>query len=164
MRRLDGRTRSILTVAAVAAAIVNAGAAWAYWRITGSDTAQDRAGHAVELAMRGRSDLDRPLTPGGTGDLTVPVTNDYDFPIRITSLTRGIGNVVADDEHRDRGCEDVVVSISQDRFHVSWNVDNNTIGAFTIPGGLVMDPRASKACEGATFTVPLHASGVRLSP
>ena len=163
-RRLDGRTRTILTLAAATAVVVNAGAVWAYWSITGSDTDRSRSGPAVELAMRGRSDLGRPLTPAGSGDLTVTVTNDYDFPIRITSVTRGIGNIVADDEHRDKGCQDPgVVTITQERFEVSWDVDRNTIGAFTIPDGLFMTADAGSACEGATFTVPLQARGVRQS-
>jgi hypothetical protein len=162
-RRLDGRTRSILTVAAAAAIVVNAGAAWAYWSITGSDTGRDSGGSAVELALRGRSDLNRPLTPGGTGNLTVTVTNDNDFPIRITSVTPGVGNIVADDEHRDKGCTGQVARITQKRFDVSWEVERNTIGAFTIPDGLIMQGGASPGCNGATFTVPVQASGVRRS-
>src|SRR3982750_3869216 len=63
-RRLTGRTRSILIVAGIAAVVVNAGAAWAYWRITGSATAPVAASTAVELTVRARSDLNRPLEPG----------------------------------------------------------------------------------------------------
>ena len=64
-RRLDGRTRSILSAAAVAAIVVNAGAAWAYWKVTASETGGARAGTAVELTLPGRSNLNRPLTAGG---------------------------------------------------------------------------------------------------
>ncbi|MET0417143.1 MAG: hypothetical protein ABW022_14090, partial [Actinoplanes sp.] len=102
-RRLDRRTRAILTVAAVAAIVVNAGAAWVYWQVTGSETAQAGAGE-ISMALRARSDLDQPLRRGEKGDLIVTVTNDYDFPVRITALTPGTGNIVADDEHRDAGC------------------------------------------------------------
>jgi hypothetical protein len=161
MRRFDGRTRSILIAAAAAAVIVNAGAVWAYWRITGSDTAQAGSRAPVELALRSRSDLNKPLTPGMTGNLTVTVTNDSEFPIRITSVSRGAGNVVADDEHRDKGCTSPVVGMTRDEFAVSWDVERNTVGAFTIPGALLMDPGAGPACRGATFTVPVRASGTR---
>jgi hypothetical protein len=159
--RLDARTRSILSAAAVAAVVVNAGAAWAYWKVTASETASARAGTAVELTLRGRSDLNRPLQPGGTGNLTVTLTNDNDFPISITSVSPGPGNVVADDEHRDAGCrENTGVTLTKEAFAVSWDVARNTIGAFSIPDGLHMDQNANKACEGAIFTVPVQVSGI----
>jgi hypothetical protein len=159
--RLDARTRSILSAAAVAAVLVNAGAAWAYWKVTASETGSARAGTAVELTLRGRSDLNRPLLAGGTGNLTVTLTNDNDFPITITSVSSGTGNVVADDEHRDAGCrENTGVSLTKAAFTVSWDVARNTIGAFSIPDGLHMNSTANKACEGATFTVPVQVNGV----
>jgi hypothetical protein len=159
--RLDGRTRSILSAAAVAAVVVNAGAAWAYWMVTGSEPGGGRTGAAVDLTLRGRSDLNRPLHPGATGNLTVTLTNDNDFPIRITSVSPGPGNVVADDEHRDAGClADTGVSLTKPAFEVSWDVPRNTIGAFSIPDGLRMTASSNKACQGATFTVPVQVSGV----
>ena len=90
------------------------------------------------------------------------VTNDYDFPIRITTVTPGVGTIVADTEHREAGCRDTRVQVTRDRFPVSWEVPRNTIGAFTIPRALLMPGDADQACEGATFTVPVQASGVRL--
>jgi hypothetical protein len=159
-RRLDRRTRAILTVAAVAAIVVNAGAAWTYWRVTGSATAQAGA-ESVSMALRARSDLDKPLRPGETSDLIVTVTNNYEFPIRITSLTPGKGNIVADDEHRDAGCTAAAVAITAPTFAVDWEVRRNTIGAFTVPGGLAMSPNANPACVGAVFTVPVQVFGER---
>lgn len=158
-RRLDGRTRVILSAAAAAAIVVNAGAAWAYWRITESRTGQARTGTAVQLALRARSDLNRPLHRGRTGNLTVTVTNEYDFPIRIRVITPGVGNVVADDEHRDAGCLDTGVGITRPRFDVSWDVPRNSIGAFTVTGGLAMRGDANLTCENAVFTVPVQATG-----
>ena len=160
-QRLTGRTRSILIVAAVAAVVVNAGAAWAYWRITGSATPPVAASTAVELTVRARSDLNRPLQPGRAGGMTVTVTNDYEFPIQITTVTRGAGNIVADDEHRDAGCTFAGVDFTQRQFAVHWEVPRNTIGAFTVPNGLTMRANADPACAGAMFTVPIRVSGVR---
>jgi hypothetical protein len=162
--RLDLRTRAILSGAAAIAILVNAGAAWVYWRITGSQTGHRGAEIVVEMALRARSDLNRSLLPGRSGNMTVTVTNDYDFPIRITSVTPGAGNVVADDEHRDRGCKEPGVTISPARFAVSWDVPRNTIGAFTIPDALLMRPDADPVCAGAVFTVPVQASGVSRNP
>ena len=162
-RRLDGRTRAILSAAAAAAVVVNAGAAWAYWQITGSGTGRVHAGTAVELALRGRTDLNRPLQPGAIGNLTVTVSNDYEFPIRITSITAGVGNIVADDEHRDAGCKAHTVDMTRSRFAVSWDVARNNVAAFTIRDGLTMRTDASAACAGAVFTVPVKAFGISRS-
>jgi hypothetical protein len=160
-RRLDGRTRSILTMAATAAIVVNAGAAWVYWQVSTPGTSAGAAGSSIELELRGRSDLNLPLTPGSAGNMTVTLTNDNDFPIRITSVAPGRGNIVADDEHRDKGCRDGTgVSMTKASFTVSWDVTRNTIGAFTIPDGLRMTAGANPACKGATFTIPVQVSGV----
>jgi hypothetical protein len=161
-RRLDGRTRAILSVAAVGAIVVNAGAAWAYWQITKSTTGRSEAGTAVQLALRARSDLNQPLREGATGNLTVTVVNEYDFPIRIKVITPGAGNIVADDEHRDGGCLSTGVDITRPRFDVSWEVPRNTIGAFTVADGLAMRKDANPKCEGAVFTVPVQATGYGL--
>jgi hypothetical protein len=158
-RRVDRRTRTILSIAAAAAIVVNAGAAWAYWQVTQSRTGPATAGTAVELTLGARNDLNRPLTPGRTGNLTVTVTNEYDFPVRITRVTPGGGNIVADDEHRDAGCTVPAVSMTRPRFDVSWDVAHNTVGAFTIPDGLIMSRSTQRACRGATFTVPVRVTG-----
>jgi hypothetical protein len=159
-KRLDRRTRMILGIAAAAAVVVNAGAAWAYWQITGSKVAQTTDGPPVELALRARSDLNQALRPGATGDLIVTVTNDNSFPVKITSVVGG-GTISADPEHAKAGCTATGVQLSRARFEVLWEVGRNTIGAFNVPGGLTMRPGAGKACEGATFTVPVRVSGVR---
>jgi hypothetical protein len=158
-RRMDRRTRVILSVAAVAAVVVNAGAAWTYWRITGSHTGHWGAAATVEIALRARSDLNRPLNAGQTGNLTVTVTNDDDVPIKITSVAAGAGRVTVDTEHREQGCTDPGVVLTRDRFVVDWQVPRNTIGAFTLPGALSRGVNSPAACSGATFTVPIQATG-----
>jgi hypothetical protein len=159
-RRVDSRTKMILSAAAAAALVVNAGAAWAYWRVMDARGATGRPGASIDMQLRGRSDLNVPLTPGETGNLTVTVTNDNDFPIRITAVSPGAGNVVADDEHRDAGCRDTDVSMTKPTFVVSWDVPRNTIGAFIIPDGLAMGRAAGAACLGATFSVPVQTTGI----
>ena len=161
LSRLDARTRSLLTAAAVAAVLVNAGAVWAYWHITGSETGRAaNAGTAVELNLRARSGLSRPLTPGSTGDLTVTVTNDNNFPVRITSVSLAPGAILADDEHRENGCAEHGVAMVPESAAVRWSVARNSVGAFTVPGGLRMAPDSDAACAGAIFSIPVLVSGM----
>ncbi|WP_127497937.1 hypothetical protein [Actinoplanes solisilvae] len=159
-KRLDRRTRMILGIAAASAVVVNAGAAWAYWQITGSEVARSTDGPPVELALRARSDLNKSLQPGAKGDLIVTVTNDNGFPIKITSVAGG-GPITVDPEHAKVGCKPTGVNLSRPNFRVQWNVGRNTIGAFNVPGGLSMRPGTGAGCDGATFTVPVRVSGVR---
>jgi hypothetical protein len=161
-RPIDARTRAILATAIITAVAVNAGTVWAYWKVAETVPPAARSGVAVELTLRGRSDLNQPLQPGGTGNLTVTLTNDNDFPIKITSVSPAAGNVVADAEHRDLGClSRTGVSVTSPEFPVSWDVARNTVGAFTVPAGLSMAADARKGCAGATFTVPLQATGIK---
>jgi hypothetical protein len=159
MRRVNRRTKVILSVAAVAAVAVNAGVAWAYWTINGTGTGAAQAGAVIELSLKGRSDDDRPLFPGGTSDLTVTVTNRNDFPIRITTVSAGEGKTVADEAHRAAGCQTTGVVVAKDVHNVSWQVAKNTIGVFTLADGIRMTNSSDSACQGATFTIPVQATG-----
>jgi hypothetical protein len=160
MRQLDRRGKLIISVAAAIAVLVNAGAAWAYWSLRGEGQAVAVAGSAVELKLQGRSDDSQPLYPGGTADLTVTVTNQNAFPVKVTSVSPGAGKVTADSDHRDAGCQSTGVLVAQDVVAVSWEVPKNTIGVFTVPDGLRMTNSSDSACQGATFTIPVKATGV----
>ncbi|MDI6099653.1 hypothetical protein QLQ12_13705 [Actinoplanes sp. NEAU-A12] len=162
-RRFDRRARMILSAAAIAALLANAGAAWAYWRFNGPSE-EDRwssGGTDVEVAISATSDPNRPLRAGGDGNLTVTVTNQHPAPVHLFLIKPGPGEVVADDAHRRAGCVDPRVELTQRTFPVSWEVPKNTIGAFILPGALTMRPGGPAACQGATFTVPVRAQAVR---
>ncbi|WP_433827218.1 hypothetical protein ACQP2E_34870 [Actinoplanes sp. CA-015351] len=159
-RRFDRRARMILTAAAVAALLANAGAAWAYWRFNQPD--EPTAAHSVTagvtfaMALNGTSDPDDP-----SGDLTVTVTNQHPVPIRITAIRPGAGRAMADDTHRDAGCSAPRVRISQDVFPVSWEIPRNTVGAFVLDGALSVRAGGQAACKGASYSVPMRAEAIR---
>ncbi|WP_328462198.1 hypothetical protein OHA21_34585 [Actinoplanes sp. NBC_00393] len=155
-RRFDRRARAILTAAAIAAVLANAGAAWAYWHFNGPRGAGNSA---FELVVSGSSDATQTLRPGVAGNLTVTVPTRHSVPIRITSIMRGAGPVVADEAHRAAGCVNPQVEINQATFAVAWEVPKDTIGAFILPGALTMR-EGPAACQGATFTVPVQAQAV----
>ncbi len=163
MRKVNRRTKMILAVCGVATIAVNAGAAWAYWSITGSGTGVAQAGTSIELTLKARSDDRKPLYPGGTSNLTVTVTNENDFPIEVTTVSPGAGKPTADEAHREGGCRNTGVVVSKDVHQVSWKVERNTIGVFTLPDGILMSNQSDSACQGATFTIPVNATAVSSS-
>jgi hypothetical protein len=161
-RRFDRRARAILSAAAIAALLANAGAAWAYWRFNSPVPEEDwTSGTAVEVSLTAISDPGRPLRPGIPGNLTVTVTNQHGAPVHITEILPGKGRAVADDVHRDAGCADPRVEFTQPSFPVSWEVPRNTVGAFILNGALTVRAGGDTGCQGATFTVPVRAKAVR---
>ncbi|MEU4164279.1 hypothetical protein [Actinoplanes sp. NPDC026670] len=161
-RRFDKRARLILSAAAIAALLANAGAAWAYWRFNDPAAAEDwTAGTTVEVSLTAISDPGRPLRPGIPGNLTVTVTNQHEVPVHITEILPGKGPAVADDVHRDAGCAEPRVEFTQPMFAVSWEVPRNTVGAFILNGALAVRAGGDTSCQGATYTVPVRAKAVR---
>ncbi|GIF36550.1 hypothetical protein [Actinoplanes xinjiangensis] len=161
-RRFDRRARTILSAAAIAALLANAGAAWAYWRFNSPAPQHNWAsGTVVEVSLSAISDPGRPLRPGIPGNLTVTVTNQHGAPVHITEILPGKGRAVPDDVHRDAGCADPRVEFTQPGFPVSWEVPRNTVGAFILNGALTVRAGGDTACQGATFTVPVRAKAVR---
>lgn len=161
-RRFDRRARIILSAAAIAALLANAGAAWAYWRFNSpAEEEQWAAAASVEVSLSAISDPSRPLVPGSPGNLTVTVTNQHAVTVRIISIQPGPGGVVADEAHRVAGCVNPQVEFTRQSFPVSWDVPRNTVGAFILQGSLSMRPGGPAACQGATFTVPVRAQAVR---
>ncbi|MGA5301749.1 hypothetical protein ACPCHT_17605 [Nucisporomicrobium flavum] len=155
--RLDGRARVVLAGAAATAALVNAGAVWAYWTIT--DAGGARPGSFVSMALLGKSSLDTPLQPGEVGALTVTVANQNPYPIVVTSVEPGPGNVVADAEHREAGCRRPAVTFTERSSSVRWRVAANNVAVFTVPDGLRMAADGNAACPGGVFTVPVEVTG-----
>jgi hypothetical protein len=139
---------------------VNVGAAWSYWTITSSQATAQAAAASVELTLRAHSDYNKTLLPAQTGNLTITLANDQDFPVTITKVLRADPTAYADDPHRENGCDPTGVALTRGVFDVDWNVPKNTIGAFTIPDGLRMAADSPAACRNATFTLSIRAVGV----
>jgi hypothetical protein len=156
---IDRRGRVVLAVAATLALLVNSGVAWLYWR-HGEQTGRAATGYTVELELRARSDETMPLHPGGATNLTVTVTNQHAFPVRIVAVRQAAGRVTADTRHRAAGCRATGVAVVADPLPVSWEVPRNAIGVFTVPDALRMTVPADPACRDAVFTVPVRATGI----
>ena len=153
--KVDRRGKVILSLAAAAAVLVNAGAAWAYWMVNGGAPAR-RGRPAVELALTGKSDDSKPLYPGGTTNLTVTVTIRTTFPIRSLGVA-GDKDVTADSSPRDAGAGHGSSLPGRDRRVVG--VPKNTIAlhrARRCPD----DKQIGLRCQGRPSRSQVRANGV----
>lgn len=160
------RTARGFTVTALCLAllVLAGGGAGAVWRgfATGSGTAETEAPDPVVLSPGIPSGA---LSPGSTADVVLTVTNPNRSSVHLAPLTldrtQGTNGFAVDDDHR--GCD-----VSALRFgagsvgRAGWTVPGkvgNTDGSalLTLADAVGMDPSASDACQGATFSVYLAA-------
>jgi hypothetical protein len=158
--RSSSRVTRHVVAAGVAVALVATGsAAWAIWSIRGSGNGPLNTASIVELSLTARPDSDLPLYPGLTTAVRVTVRNDNAFPIRVTAVEVGAGPTIVDPSHRDAGCTNASVSLVGQGFSVRWRVPANSSRTFVISNAIRMASNSPNACQGASFTIPLVASG-----
>ncbi|MEV4277306.1 hypothetical protein [Actinoplanes xinjiangensis] len=153
------RARPLFAAIGAAVVLTAGGAAWAAWHITGSQSLSATATTSLDLRLVGRPSPNQPLFPGAQAGLTVTVHNDNPFPVVVTQIRPGNGSVTADAAHRDDGCGTTGVALTKSAFPVTWSVPANGKASFGISKAIRMGNNSDSACQGATFTVPLAASG-----
>ncbi|HWS38189.1 MAG TPA: hypothetical protein VN408_36315 [Actinoplanes sp.] len=157
LRKSRGRSMVAVVVAGVLAA--TGGTAWAMWRLSGSGTSTTTAASTIDLKIVARPRPDTPLFPGARTDLMVTVENPNPFPVRVTLVHIGTGPITADAAHRDAGCVTTGISPTKGAKGVSWPVGAGSSERFLLRDALQMRDDSDSACQGATFSIPLTASG-----
>jgi hypothetical protein len=85
MRKLTRRSAAVALTAVVG--LSAAGAAWAAWNLTGSGTAEAKAGSVVNLEVTSAGLADgAALTPGNLTSVKLNVKNENKFPVKITNI------------------------------------------------------------------------------
>lgn len=154
------RTRRAKLIAVVAAVLVLAGSAAAYWTTSGSGTAAAQTGTAQPVTIAAGSPTTQ-LYPGGSADVAATISNPNSFPAHVPSLlldtSQGTGGFGVDSGHA--GC-----AVSA----LSFTGSNNGGSGYLVPaksgatngslpvdltGALSMSAAAANACQGATFSV-----------
>ncbi|MFC7527846.1 hypothetical protein [Actinoplanes sp. GCM10030250] len=87
------------------------------------------------------------------------VRNDNPFPVRIGSVRPGNGTTMVDETHRNAGCIVTGVSLTATGFSVIWRIPAKASKEFLLVNAIRMTNNSDSACQGATFSVPLIASG-----
>lgn len=154
MRKLSRRSATVAVTSIVS--VGAAGAAWAAWSLTGSGTAEAKAGSVVNLKVTSAG-LAGGLTPGNATTVLLTVENRNAFPVQITNidLTRldspqagcdAAANVeIVDDAALP--AKATVPAGSEDKpatAQIAWSG----------PLRMIADP--ADACQGAPFTFNVH--------
>lgn len=163
MRRLSRRSMAILVTASAVALAVNAGVAWAYWRISGTGSTSASAATVANLRVSGASYPDVALYPGARGGLAVTVENPNSFPVIVNQVLSGPAPITADAAHQSAGCDQHGVSLAKNAFNVSWSIPKNSQATFVISNSVLMATSSDNACQGATFSIPVTVSGTSSS-
>jgi hypothetical protein len=146
------RKRIVLLAAPVIAASLGAGTAYAYFTSSGSGTGSASTGNMQPVTVAASTGTpSTPLLPGGSGDVTMTVTNPNDFDVTLVGVT-STGDVTADGDHS--GCTTTGVSfVSPTDLSTTIPADGAT--QVDLPAAATMSAASSSGCQGATFSIPV---------
>ncbi|HTX28905.1 MAG TPA: hypothetical protein VME19_18035 [Streptosporangiaceae bacterium] len=147
-------SRPLLLIApAVCVAVgLASGAAYAYFTSSGTGTGSASVGimQTVTIASATVSPS-TPLLPGGSGDVTLEVTNPNAFDATLVSVA-GAGTITADSGHP--GCTTTGVTFT-DQTGLSTDIPADSTTEINLPGAASMSAASSPGCQGATFSIPV---------
>jgi hypothetical protein len=93
-----------------------------------------------------------PLLPGGSGDVTLEVTNPSAFDATLVSVAGAAGTITADSGHP--GCTTTGVTFT-DQTGLSTDIPADSTTDIDLPGAASMSAASSPGCQGATFSIPV---------
>jgi hypothetical protein len=158
MRHGARRGRRRLLVIVVSAACLAAGAlagagAYAYFSASGQGPGAANVGSMQTVTVAtATATPSTPLLPGGTGDVTLEVTNPNDFAVTLVSVTGTGAPVTADSGHP--GCTTTGVTFT-DQTGLSTVIPASSTTAVDLSGAASMSTASSAGCQGATFSIPV---------
>jgi hypothetical protein len=131
---------------------LSAGAAYAYFTTPGNGTGSAAVGSMQTVTVAATTATPgNPLLPGGTGDVTLEVTNPNAFPVTLLSVATS-GTITADASHP--GCTTTGVGFtSQTALNKSIPASSTT--TIDLKGAAAMGTASSDGCQGATFSIPV---------
>jgi len=178
MKHFTKARTATVAIAAGAAVAMTGGVAYAFWSATGTGSGSAAAASFVAPTIAaGAAPAGTLLYPGLTangttagGDLSLKISNSNPFPVTITGITAGTGNVTSD---KGTSCADgglaanatgvsVITKSSGLTGTTSLTIPASTNNvAVTISKVVSMSTASGDGCQGALFTFP--ATGVTLT-
>lgn len=143
----------LLIMSAVVVGGLGAGAAFAYFTSGGKGTGSASIGtmSAVTVATT-TATPSAALLPGGTGDVTLEVTNRNGYAVTLVSVTGTGGAITADSSHP--GCTTTGVTFTN-QTSLSTAIPASSTSTIDLHNAAAMDATSSAGCQGATFSIPV---------
>jgi hypothetical protein len=144
-------TRRVTSAAAgTIALLMVGGVAYAAWSAHGAGTSAAATGTPETLGVS--ATVAGQLYPGASADVLVTIGNPNTLPVTVTALALD-GTIAA-----SAGCTTPGVAVSLPA-SLSLVVPAGDSLPLSITGGVAMTTASSSDCQGATFTIPLRATG-----
>jgi hypothetical protein len=123
----------------------------AYFTASGSGSASASVGTVSVSVSAVTGTPTTPLIPGGTGDVTLKVTNSNDYAVTLKTVT-GNGTITPDAGHAT--CSPTGVSFT-DQSALGINLPANSTTPVDLADAAAMSVSSANGCQGATFTIPV---------
>ena len=157
MKRFITR-RKLVGIAVAVVALATAGLVSAAWLANGTGSGYAKAGTASSLTTVDVSaSTTASLYPGVSGNVTLRVSNNNPYPVRVTGVSNGTGSISPDAGHA-AGCTTTGVTFSN-QTGLAIDVPANGATTATLNGAASMSNASSDGCQGATFTIPVNLTG-----
>ena len=149
------RYRSFLLIMSAVGLVVGlgAGTAYAYFTSAGRGTGSASTGTMQTVTVAAATATQSTaLLPGGTGDVSLKVTNPNGYAVTLISVTGTGGAITADGGHP--GCTTTGVTFTN-QTGLSTAIPAGGPSTIDLPGAAAMSAASSAGCQGATFSIPV---------
>ena len=150
--------RKLVFVLAAIVVLVLSSIVFAAWSTNGSGTGYAKAGTASALVFGdARASTPADLYPGATGSVKLMVTNNNNFPVRVTAVSKQAGAITSD---KGAACNASTGVTFTNQTGLTLDVAANGTQTFTLANAVSMTNASDNTCQGAVFSIPVDVTGI----
>lgn len=150
--------RKLVFVLAAIVVLVLSSIVLAAWSTSGSGTGYAKAGTASALVIGDASaSTTADLYPGATGSVKLAVTNNNNFPVRVTAVTKQAGAITSD---KGAACNAATGVTFTNQTGLTLDLAANSTQTFTLANAVSMTNASDNTCQGAVFSIPVDVTGI----
>jgi hypothetical protein len=155
--------RKLVFVLAAIVVLVLSSIVLAAWSTSGSGNGYAKAGTASALVLGDASaSTTADLYPGSTGSVKLAVTNNNNFPVRVTAVTKQAAGTITSDKGAACNASTGVTFTNQSG--LTLDLAANQTQTFTLANAVSMTNASDNTCQGAVFTIPVDVTGASNAP
>ena len=150
--------RKLVFALAAIVVLVLSSIVFAAWSTNGSGTGYAKAGTASALVIGDASaSTTADLYPGATGSVKLMVTNNNNFPVRVTAVSKQAGAITSD---KGAACNASKGVTFTNQTGLTLDVAANGTQTFTLANAVSMTNASDNTCQGAVFSIPVDVTGI----